>query len=118
MNSKVLLVAVAVAAVLIFAGNYYVSLGAECGRPTNPCECRVRLVGVKKWGASAASCSVKLASAPDFASSGLTDCDTVEPGTFDRVVMCDQGVRATLYCGGLDRLGPRRRERSPLLQIG
>ncbi|MEK7408686.1 MAG: Ig domain-containing protein, partial [Acidobacteriota bacterium] len=99
MNSKVLPVAVAVAAILIFAGNYYVSLGAECGRPTEPCKCRVRLVGAKQWGAAAASCSVKLGFAPDALSSDLVDCDIVEPGWFDRVVMCDQGVRATLYCG-------------------
>lgn len=99
MNSKILPVAVAVAAILIFAGNYYVSLCAECGRPTDPCECRVRLVGARMWGAAAASCSVKLAFASDFTSSDLVDCDTVAPGSFDRLVMCDAGVRATLHCG-------------------
>lgn len=102
MNARVIPLFVAALAAAIFAGNWWVVRSAGgCTTPSEPCKCVVTVSGFSSYAGSTtvASCSVKL-SLGNFTASQLSDCDIVEPGWFDRIVMCDSGLEATLTCGG------------------
>ncbi len=97
MRSRWLYLTIACLAVFLFAGNYWaVKSQARCPEPGN-CQC---VVTISKSGSSASSnpsCSVTWALG---SATKLKNCDVVEPGTFDRIIMCDTGRQARLRCRG------------------
>jgi hypothetical protein len=102
MNRILVPLLVVLLAILIFGGNWWAARSASsCPKSTDPCKCVVTVSGLSAFedADKAPSCSVKL-SLGNFTASKLSNCDTVEPGWFDRIVMCDHNTEARLDCGG------------------
>ena len=97
MKSHALFVTVGLMAVLIFAGNNWIVRG--CGSP-GQCQCVVTLSssGPAASGSANPSCSVGVKPAPTWTATKLSTCAIVEPGTFNKIVMCDVGIKAKLQC--------------------
>lgn len=99
MNSRWLNVGVGQLAALVLAANYAMMLDAQCTNKPGACQCVVTLMtqGVGTYGNNP-SCSVRMTYTPNFTGTKLKDCSVVEPGDFDRIVMCDFGIKAKLTC--------------------
>ena len=101
----------------IFEGNSLVVRGQGCGSPSG-CTCVVSITK-SPYGKplKSASCSVAFTSGSHAAtklgsnnnattiSSDKPDCDTIGPGVFDRVVLCDPGLTATVTCVSANKDG-------------
>ena len=97
MRSRWLYLTIVCLAVILFAGNYVaVKSQARCPEPGN-CQCVVTLSKSGSSASSKPSCSVTWALGGNTT---LKNCDVVEPGTFDRIIMCDTGKQARLRCRG------------------
>ena len=86
-------------AACIFAGNWlFVTYAQRCDVKLEKCQCYVRLTRTGASATTTPSCSLRVTYLKSVGSSQLNDCSIVEPGTFDRIILCDTGIKAVLHC--------------------